>query len=186
MGLLGGKPVITTVDAFSANGYPAEFKMNGSATVQVVVDRVSLHAVKLDHTSNWAGSTTEVHVRYGSDNHVMGSIKVPPSSEGTQSGSVDTALAAQVMDGHLFYALMEALPLAAGARFSVTLYNVLSGVETTTWEVTDGGSVTVPAGTFDCWKIDPGPGLELAYYVAKSPRRLIMKVNGATVSELIR
>jgi zinc protease len=167
---VGGKPGLIFMDTTSFGPY-------GTTVTQLTIDRATVRAVKHDLTGNFAGRTTEVHLTYGSDNHVTGNVNVPRPGGTTRAGPVDTTLAAHVLDEDMILALIEALPLAADARLSVAEFNASSGaVETISIKVSDGGSVTVPAGTFDTWKVDTEGGeAAFTYYVAKSPRRLVKR-----------
>jgi hypothetical protein len=81
-----------------------------------------------------------------------------------------------VIDDNMIAAFAGALPLAAGQRLSVSVYDAAQGeVQQITVAVSDGGSVTVPAGTFDTFKLDlTGAAAPLEYWVSKTaPRKLV-------------
>jgi hypothetical protein len=72
--------------------------------------------------------------------------------------------------------LIPALPLADGAAFSVNVFESSEGAaKPYTLKVSGTESVTVPAGTFDTFKVESSGGAQpFVFYVTReTPRRLV-------------
>jgi hypothetical protein len=97
------------------------------------------------------------------------------SQQGPKTVTIDT----DVPKGSIASdALIAALPLftwSEKARFTVNVFSAGKGVvEPVTLAVVGSESVTVPAGTFDSWKIEQTGGESSAvFYLAKDARRVI-------------
>ncbi len=90
-------------------------------------------------------------------------------------------------DNEQFVTTLRALPLAEG--FQTVLNDIVSknGAKTQlTAAVTGRETVTVPAGTFDCWIVELRGANQRAWIAAAPPRQLVKYTNDAakTVSEL--
>ena len=72
---------------------------------------------------------------------------------------------------------MLALPLASGGRWVLNAYSGGEGVvRTLTLKVSGEDSVTVPAGTFACWKVEmTGGQVPFNFYVTKAAPYLLVK-----------
>ena len=116
---------------------------------------------------------------------MRGSARVP-GREGPRSLTIDTTLAAGTLDDNQMEAVLGALPLAANSRFTFPVYASGEGrVQTLTLAVAGEESVTVPAGTFSCWRIDlTGGSQALTFYVAKDAPYTLVKfeIVGAPVA----
>jgi len=108
--------------------------------------------------------------------HVRGQARVP-GREGPRNLTIDTTLAAGTLDDNQIEAVLTALPLAANARFTFAVYASGEGrVQTLTLAVAGEESATVPAGTFNCWRIDlTGGSQPMTFYVAKDAPFVLVK-----------
>ena len=108
--------------------------------------------------------------------HVRGAARVPGQG-GPHDLTIDTTLAAGTLDDNQMEAVLSALPLAANGRFTFTVYAGGEGrVQTITLAVAGEESVTVPAGTFACWRVDlTGGSQPMTFYVAKDAPNMIVK-----------
>jgi len=90
---------------------------------------------------------------------------------------VDTTLAAGTLDETQMPVLMGALPLAAGGRWTFAAFSARQGaVVSLAAAVTGEESVTVPAGTFACWRVElTGGEAPLTFYVMKDSPWLVAK-----------
>jgi zinc protease len=108
--------------------------------------------------------------------HVRGSARVP-GREGPRNLTIDTTLAAGTLDDNQMEAVLSALPLAANGRYAFPVYASGEGrVQTLTLAVAGEESVTVPAGTFACWRVDLTGGPQaMTFYVAKDAPYALVK-----------
>jgi dipeptidyl aminopeptidase/acylaminoacyl peptidase len=100
-------------------------------------------------------------------------------------------------DGAGFYQSLATLPLAAGYAIAFRSFDVQAQrARTVRLHVTADEPVTVPAGTFDCFRMElstPDDGARTTVWVAKSDRRVVKfvgvrpQLQGATLtSELVK
>ncbi len=87
-------------------------------------------------------------------------------------------VAGSVLAGCPLDEALLALPLASGGRWVLATYDGSEGVgKTLTVTVTGEESVTVPAGTFACWKVEvTGNQIPFNYYVTKAAPYLLAKM----------
>ena len=99
-----------------------------------------------------------------------------PSAAGAMTTTIDTTVVAGAIDDNLITALLPAMEWSASASFTVPVF--LSGkgyVQPLTLTVKGTETITVPAGTFEVYRIDLSGGqAPVAMYVTTaSPRRLV-------------
>jgi len=97
----------------------------------------------------------------------------------------DTTVAAGTLDDNQLGSVIQALPLAAAAHWSLPVFQGGKGsVANMTFTVTGEESVTVPAGTFSCWKVElTGGDNGLIFYVSKdNPTIVKLEIQGAPVA----
>lgn len=118
----------------------------------------------LTYENRMAGET-RIQVTYAAD-RITGTLT---DQSGTKQ-PVDVALSGQVWDGHLYGAVLGALPLAEGARFSIPVWNHDRGLAQLVVEVTGSRSVPTPSGPRDAWvvSVEPAPGVRAEYLVGKA------------------
>jgi zinc protease len=157
--------------------YNAQLSLPGFASQEtsLSVDQQTWRPLRLIQSGQQQGQTLSIDVTYGAEGQVTGSVHAP-LADGVRNEQVDTTLDPNVIDDNMIAAFAGALPLAAGQRLSVSVYDAAQGeVQQITVAVSDGGSVTVPAGTFDTFKLDlTGAAAPLEYWVSKTaPRKLV-------------
>jgi hypothetical protein len=118
------------------------------------LDTLTLDGVTLVPVRVWTrgSAARSVDLTYR-DTHVTGHVHFPYNGTVTDR-DIDTVLAAgTLVDEQVLWSL-AALPLAAGGSWQVPAYSWTgAGAMTISATVTADTSVTVPAGTFPCWKI---------------------------------
>ncbi|MFI5214880.1 MAG: M16 family metallopeptidase, partial [Gemmatimonadales bacterium] len=118
-----------------------------------VIDAATLAPVSVRQSGTQAGQQTFVRLDYAAG-RVRGQARVVGRG-GPHDVTVDTALAVGVLDDNEIAALALALPFAAGAHWTLPVFSSGKGeVINMTFAVAGEESVTVPAGTFACWKLD--------------------------------
>ena len=141
----------------------------------VTVDAATLAPLHMRQGGTMGGQAMAVTLDYQGA-HVTGHAHVP-SQQGVRDAAVDTILAEGTLEQDAFTSLLTALPLASGARWTVNAYDGSEGVvRTLTATVTGEDSVTVPAGTFACWKLGlTGGQFPINFYITKAAPYLIAK-----------
>jgi len=140
-----------------------------------VLDAQTLAPVSVRQAGAVQGQEVFVRLDY-EGMHVRGQARVP-GREGPRNLTIDTTLAAGTLDDNEMEAVLSALPLAANARFTFPVYAGGEGrVQSLTLAVAGEESVTVPAGTFNCWRVDlTGGSQPLTFYVAKDAPFTLVK-----------
>ncbi len=120
------------------------------------------------------GVTVAIHVAY-SGGRVKGSSTLPTAA-GIKTTSVDTVLARGTLDDNMIGALVPGLDWKAGASFSAQSFDVGTGsTREITLSVTGTESMTVPAGTFEVFRVvrsGQEPALTL-YITTSAPHRVV-------------
>jgi hypothetical protein len=85
---------------------------------------------------------------------------------------------AGTFDDNALSFVLPALPLADGRSFALNVFESGKGVtQVMQIKVSDGGSVTVPAGTFSVFRLDiTGGQVPTAFYVTRDTPRRIVKI----------
>jgi len=141
----------------------------------MTVDAATLAPLHLREAGSQGGQQMSMSLDY-QGLHVAGHVHVP-SREGVHDAAVDTSLAQGTLDQTVFSALLTALPLASGAHWLVNAYDGTEGtVRPLTATVVGEDSVTVPAGSFACWKLAlTGGQFPINFYITKTAPYLIAK-----------
>lgn len=148
-----------------------------------VIEATSLLPVRVRQSGTQAGQEAFVRLDYAAG-RVRGQARSLTRS-GPRDVTVDTALAAGVLDDNEIATVAPALPLAAGAHWTVPVFSGGKGeVINMTFSVVGEESVTVPAGTFACWKVDvQGGDSGIMLYIAKeNPGIVKLEIQGAPVA----
>ena len=164
----GDHPVLRLTSSMSLGGMVSEFD---TATV----DAATLAPLHLRAGGTQGGQPISLVLDY-QPGHVTGHVHIP-TQQGVHDAAVDTALAAGTLDENTVSNLLPALPLAGGAKWTVSAYDATEGtVRTLSAAVTGEDSVTVPAGAFSCWKVSlTGGQFPINFYVTKTAPYLIAK-----------
>jgi zinc protease len=148
----------------------------------VVVDAATLAPIRVRQSGTQQGQSTFVRLDYAGG-RVRGSAHVLQRS-GPSDVTVDTTVASGTFDDNAIEALLVSLPYAAGGRWALPVFSGgKNQMETLTFSVAGEESVTVPAGTFACWKVDlQGADAPITFYVAKESGAIVkMELQGAPV-----
>ncbi len=161
-----------------------EFVISGGAqSATYVLDASTLAPVSYDQTANQGGQSIELHLIYGADGHITGTIA------GALDVTVDTVIQSIVYDEDMLPTLAEALELEDGSRHELDLFVApRSATMPVALAVLDGGTVAVPAGEFETWLVTlEGGQLPWIYWVTKElPRRIVkMEITGQLSFELV-
>ena len=120
------------------------------------------------------GQTASIEITY-QDGRAKGLATIP-SAAGSLTTTIDTTVVAGAIDDNLITALLPAIEWSPSASFTMPVF--LSGkghVQSLTLTVKGTETMTVPAGTFEVYRIDLSGGqAPVAMYVTTtSPRRLV-------------
>ena len=164
----GDRRVLRVTTSMSLGGMVSE---NDTVTV----DAGTLAPIRARQGGSQGGQTMSISLDY-QGTHVTGHVHVP-SRDGVRDAAVDTTLADGTYDATGLGSFLTALPLAGGARWTLNAYDASEGaVRTMTAAVTGEDSVTVPAGTFACWKVAlTGGQVPLNFYITKTAPYLVVK-----------
>ena len=155
---VGGRPALRVVVHQSVNG--GAFDMTDAFTL----DTAELKPIRLENDRK---GERHVTLDYASD-RVVG-IRL----EHGVSQPVDVALPDAVSEGNLFGVTFAALPLAAGATFSIPFYQYDKGLGAFSVKVTGDEVVATPQGPIEAWtlEVSTGPGPTTTYLIAKADHR---------------
>jgi dipeptidyl aminopeptidase/acylaminoacyl peptidase len=190
---MGGQKVaemaVTTEIAESGGDWVITDRMKspmGEAVDTVVLEKGTLQLKKRTATQGPMGIEYELK-----DGKITGQMKMGAEPKAL---SVDVGRAI-FADGAGAYEVMATLPLAEGYETTFRNFDVLSQKpKAMQLKVVGTESATVPAGTFDCFKVEvssPDDGQRSTFWVARDTRRVVKlmsvmpRMNGATlISEL--
>lgn len=156
----------------------------------VVLDPADLSVKQTDQTTTAGGRTTEVHLRYAGG-RVSGGGTVPQPGGAPKTYTVDTTLAPGTYDDNVVNLIVPALGLTPGKTFHVTLFSTGEGTaKPYTFKVGTPESVTVPAGTFQAYRIEVTGGQSpfVIHVTTEAPRRVVRTeiVGQPVVFELVK
>jgi len=118
------------------------------------------------------------------DGRVRGTVMVPGPG-GPQTIAVDTPVEPTTVDDNAFGAVLPAIPWTDGATFTLPVFvGGKNALQTWTLAVTGRETVTVPAGTFDTFRVavSGGPSALTVNVQAAAPHRVVRIVpTGAPV-----
>ena len=184
-GTEGGRPVLRLT---SSTTIGSSVQMNDS----MMMDAAGLAPIRI--RQNWTAGGQQGVVALDYDgSHVKGHVHVPEHAgvrdAGVRDADVDTTLAPGTFDALQMTRVLPALPLAGRGRWTLTAYVGAEGVvRTLTVWVSGGETVTVPAGTFDCWKVEMSGGqMPMDFYITKAAPYLLVRyaqVGSPMASEL--
>ncbi|MGH7613383.1 MAG: insulinase family protein [Gemmatimonadales bacterium] len=164
--------------------YSETTNIGGGAVQQhttVVFNSADLSMAKVDQTGSAqtpAGrQPNDIHLSYAGG-RVTGRSTTPQQSGTPQTLAIDTTVAPGTYDDNALAMVMPALPLAVGATFNLNVFESGKGqAKVIQVKVSDGGGVTVPAGTFQTFRLDISGGqLPTVFFVAKDTPRRIVKI----------
>jgi zinc protease len=180
---MGGMTGSTTATPDSVT-YAEQTSIAGGAFQQNTMVRFNaadLTVTKVDQTGSTQGPAgrqpTDIHLTYAGG-RVKGAATTPQQNGPSQTTQIDTAIAAGTYDDNALAVIFPALPLAAGRTFNLNVFESGKGqVKVIQVKVSDGGTVIVPAGSFDSFKLDvTGGQVPTTFYVSKATPRRIVKI----------
>ncbi len=130
---------------------------------------------QVDQVTTQQGQKTETHLTYAGG-RVKGTSAAPQPDGSVKRFEIDTALPAGTVDENAVPFVVPALPLAPGKTFAMTFFTPSeNAVKVLTFKVGAPEAVTVPAGTFQGFRIDvTGSRVPFTMYVGTdAPRRLL-------------
>ena len=125
-------------------------------------------------TGQIRGQNANIEITYH-DGRAKGSATTP-SAAGLVTTAIDTTVGAQSIDDNIITTLLPALEWAPGASFRIPVFLSGKGYEqSVTLTVKGTEKLTVPAGTFDVYRVDLSGGqAPVAMYITTEvPRRLV-------------
>jgi len=136
-----------------------------------------LSVTQVDQTGRVQGQPADIHLTYQAG-RVQGKSTTPQPGGTAQTLQIDTTVAPGTYDDNALSFLLPALPLADGRTLAVNVFESGKGVtQIMQIKVSDGGSLTVPAGTFPVFRLDISGGqVPTAFYITKDTPRRIVKI----------
>jgi predicted Zn-dependent peptidase len=144
----------------------------------------------VDQTGSFQGQKVETHLTY-QDGRVKGSAQTPQQTGTPKTTAVDTTVVPGTIDDNALSVLLPALALEAGKTLTVNAFSSgQAAAQVITVKVGAPESVTVPAGTFDAFKVDltGGQAPVTMWITAAAPRRIVKIAPGGAplVIELVK
>jgi hypothetical protein len=142
---------------------------------RMVLDGTTLALRSVDQTGQVGPQAAETHLVVA-NGRITGRAQTPQPGGQAKVTGVDTVFAEGTVEANQVAAVVPALPLADGATFAL---NVLNGSDASLRQyqvrVEAGAPVTVPAGTFEVFKVGlTGGPVPLTLYVTQNaPRRVV-------------
>lgn len=203
--------LVTRTDSFQIvlNATPMGYQVNrltAGPGAPVYVENTNiggfvLQDTRVEFTADWGmravqqsgnaqGQKFETALTYA-DGRVKGSAQTPQQTGTPKTLAIDTALTPGTIDDNALSVLVPALPLEAGKTFTVTTFAAGQGVEhVLTLKIGPPESITVPAGTFEAFKVDLSGGQApvTMWVTVAAPRRIvkIAPVGAPLVIELVK
>ena len=136
-----------------------------------------LSVTAVDQTGSVQGQASDIHLTY-SGGRVKGKATTPQQTGTPQTIQIDTTIAAGTYDDNALSVIFPALPLAPDQTFNLNVFESGKGdSKVIQVKVSDGGTVTVPAGSFPVFKLDvTGGQVPTTFYVSKATPRRIVKI----------
>lgn len=130
----------------------------------------------LDQSGKARGQDTKIRLTYG-NGRVRGSALLA-GNDGPRTISVDTAVSEGIVDDNGIQAILPLLRWDINVRWAFDVFasgeNVLRRLTLTAADLT---RVTVPAGTFDCYRADlEGGPQRVSFFVASKPPHRVIRV----------
>ena len=147
--------------------------MNQESTVLFDPREVTVRQV--DQTGGAAGQTSAVHLTW-TNGRVQGSSTTPQPSGTPKSLAIDTTVAPGTYDDNALPVVIPALPLEAGKTINLGVFSSAdASVKLLSVKVGPPESVTVPAGSFEAYRLDIAGGqAPYVFHVTTAvPRRIV-------------
>jgi hypothetical protein len=157
------------------------FRVTDDVVVSPIMNQRTEIDLASDGTLRWTqqtgrvrGQDTRIDIVYA-DGRAKGTATTPTMA-GSQTITIDTTVVAGAIDDNLITALLPAFAWTPNATFTILVF--LSGkgeVQPLTLSVKATESLTVPAGTFDVYRVElaGGPAPVAMYVTTAAPHRLV-------------
>ena len=171
--------LVTTVDRgadsilYSEHSNIPVAGIDQSATV--TLDAMTLDVRRVDQVGSMMGMSPETHLSYGAG-RVKGHVSSPQPDRSLKSIDIDTTVAPGTIDDNAINVVLPALPLEPGKTIRLDVFTSRDGTQKVlTVKVGQPEAVTVPAGTFQAFRLDVSGGeAPLTIYVSTlAPRRMV-------------
>jgi zinc protease len=141
----------------------------------ITIDAQTLAPIRERLSGTVRGQQTFLRLDY-EGTRVRGQRRVL-GEQGMREANVDTTLAEGTLDDNQWEALLGGLPYAANGWWSVPVFvGAVDRIRTMSVSVAGEESVTVPAGTFDCWRLDVTGGDDpRTFYMMKEAPYVVVK-----------
>jgi len=164
--------------------------MGMTQETRMVLDAGSLALRSLDQTGQVGPQSAETHLTVAGD-RITGRAQTPQPGGQAKVAEIDTTFAAGALEANQLSSMVPALPLADGASFTVNVLNASDGsIKPYTIRVEASDPVTVPAGTFEVYRVAVNGGsVPLVLSVSRDlPRRVVRleAVGQPLVMELVK
>jgi len=141
----------------------------------LVLEPASGMVRQVDQVTTQQGQKAETHLTYAGG-RVKGASAAPQPDGSVKRFEIDTVLPPGTVDENAVPFVVPALPLAPGKTFAMTFFTPSeNAIKVLTFKVGAPEAVTVPAGTFQGFRIDvTGSRVPFTMYVGTdAPRRLL-------------
>ena len=141
----------------------------------LVLEPASGMVRQVDQVTTQQGQKAETHLTYAGG-RVTGASAAPQPDGSVKRFEIDTVLPPGTVDENAVPFVVPALPLAPGKTFAMTFFTPSeNAIKVLTFKVGAPEAVTVPAGTFQGFRIDvTGSRVPFTMYVGTdAPRRLL-------------
>ncbi|HVH68919.1 MAG TPA: insulinase family protein [Gemmatimonadales bacterium] len=173
--------------------YSERSRLGGGAFEQqttVALDPADGSVRRVDQKTTQQGQTTDTHLTYAAGRVKGASAAVQPDGS-VKRFDIDTALPPGTADENAVPFLVPALPLEAGKSITLNFFTPSeNALKTLTFKVGGPESVTVPAGSFQAFRIDvTGSRVPFTMYVGVDAPRRVLKtefVGQPFVVELVK
>lgn len=159
-----------------------------SQTTTITLDS-ALAMRRVQQSGRAQGNETSIDVTYAAG-RARGSAATPvPPAGAIATKAVDAEVPAGVIDDNALTLLLPAMPWTPSARFTVPVFASGQGVlQTYSLAVTGSEQVTVPAGTFQAYRVEVTGGSQpMTLYIAQdAPHRLLKTTIAGAPIELVR
>ncbi len=169
-GTKGGRQVLHLTSSTRIGADTDMISLDDTTTV----DAATLMPIQVRESGSWGGQPERVTLDYAGT-HLRGHVHTLVG-QAVRDADVDTTVAVTAL-GRPIETLLPAMPLVDGGRWTLTAYDAAQGaVRTTSLLVAGEETVTVPAGTFLCWKVEVArDATTVNYYVTKAAPYLVAK-----------
>jgi hypothetical protein len=175
-----------TADGWTVTQVTVLGPVGTQTTTFTLSDRLEMRRVQ--QTGKLGGNDVGLDVTYA-DGRATGSARSPQPTGGVEAVTVNAEVPPGVIDDNAVGTLLSTLPWAPNARFTLPVFASGKGtMQPATLSVTGTEQVTVPAGTFQAFRVESVGGQSaVTYWVEQAaPHRLLKMQPGGTPLELVR